>query len=203
MRAVLCKAFGPPESLVVEDVPSPVPGPGEVVISVKAASVNFPDVLIIQNKYQFKPPLPFSPGSEVAGIVKAVGDGVTAFTPGDRGAGDHGLRRLRRGGEDRGAAAAADSRGHGFRDRRGVRADLRDVGPRALRPRRAEGRRDAAGARRRRRRRPRRDRDRQGARRAGDRVRVDRRQARRLPRARRRRDDQLRDRATCANGSRR
>ena len=71
------QAYGPPESLVVEDVPSPVPGPGEVVISVKAASVNFPDVLIIQNKYQFKPPLPFSPGSEVAGIVKAVGDGVT------------------------------------------------------------------------------------------------------------------------------
>ena len=58
-------------------MPSPVAGPGEVVIAVKAASVNFPDVLIIQNKYQFKPPLPFSPGSEVAGIVKAVGDGVT------------------------------------------------------------------------------------------------------------------------------
>ena len=59
MKAVLCKAFGPPESLVVEDIPSPIPGPGEVVISVKAASVNFPDVLIIQNKYQFKPALPF------------------------------------------------------------------------------------------------------------------------------------------------
>jgi NADPH2:quinone reductase len=83
MRAVLCKAFGPPESLVVEEIPSPLPGPGEVVISVKAASVNFPDVLIIQNKYQVKPPLPFSPGSEVAGIVKAVGEGVTAFAPGD------------------------------------------------------------------------------------------------------------------------
>ena len=83
VKAVLCKAFGPPESLVVEDIPSPVPGPGEVVISVKAASVNFPDVLIIQNKYQFKPPLPFSPGSEVAGTVKAVGEGVTAFAPGD------------------------------------------------------------------------------------------------------------------------
>jgi NADPH2:quinone reductase len=83
MRAVLCKAFGPPESLVVEEIPSPVPGPGEVVVSVKAASVNFPDVLIIQNKYQVKPPLPFSPGSEVAGLVKAVGEGVTAFAPGD------------------------------------------------------------------------------------------------------------------------
>ena len=80
---MLCKSFGPPESLVVEDVPSPTPGPGEVVLSVKAASVNFPDVLIIQNKYQFKPPLPFSPGSEMAGVVKSVGDGVTGFKPGD------------------------------------------------------------------------------------------------------------------------
>jgi NADPH2:quinone reductase len=83
MKAVLCKAFGPPESLVIEEIASPVPGPGEVVISVKAASVNFPDVLIIQNKYQFKPPLPFSPGSEVAGTVKEVGEGVTAFSAGD------------------------------------------------------------------------------------------------------------------------
>src|SRR5215471_5911941 len=83
MRAVLCKSYGPPETLVVEDVPSPVPGPGEVVIAVRAASVNFPDVLIIQNKYQVKPPLPFSPGSELAGVVKAVGAGVTAFKPGD------------------------------------------------------------------------------------------------------------------------
>jgi NADPH:quinone reductase len=83
MRAVLCKAYGPPESLVVEEVESPVPGPGEVVISVKASGVNFPDVLIIQNKYQVKPPLPFSPGSEVAGVVKAVGDNVTHVKPGD------------------------------------------------------------------------------------------------------------------------
>jgi NADPH:quinone reductase len=84
MKAVLCKAYGPPESLVVEDVLSPEPGPGEVVVSVKAASVNFPDVLIIQNKYQFKPQLPFSPGSEVAGVVKTIGDGVTTVKPGDR-----------------------------------------------------------------------------------------------------------------------
>ena len=59
MKAVLCKAYGPPESLVVEEVTSLEPGPGEVVVSVKAASVNFPDVLIIQNKYKFKPALPF------------------------------------------------------------------------------------------------------------------------------------------------
>ncbi len=84
MKALLCKQFGPPESLVLEDVASPKPGPGEVVVSVKAASVNFPDVLIIQNKYQFKPPLPFSPGSELAGVVKEVGEGVTNVRPGDR-----------------------------------------------------------------------------------------------------------------------
>ncbi len=83
MKAVLCKAYGPPESLVVEEVPAPIAGPGEVVISVKAAGVNFPDVLIIQNKYQVKPPLPFSPGSELAGIVKAVGEGVDRVKPGD------------------------------------------------------------------------------------------------------------------------
>src|SRR5213592_2182055 len=84
MKAVLCKAYGPPESLVVEDVSSPAAGPGEVVVSVKAASVNFPDVLIIQNKYQVKPPLPFSPGSELAGVVKEIGEGVTGFNAGDR-----------------------------------------------------------------------------------------------------------------------
>ena len=81
---MLCKAYGPPETLVYEDVPSPVPGPGEVVIAVKAASVNFPDTLIIENKYQVKPALPFSPGSECAGLVKAVGEGVTRVRAGDR-----------------------------------------------------------------------------------------------------------------------
>src|ERR1051325_1532507 len=84
MKAVLCKAYGPPESLVFEEVASPTPGPGEAVVSVKAASVNFPDVLIIENKYQLKPPLPFSPGSDLAGVVKDVGDGVTNVKPGDR-----------------------------------------------------------------------------------------------------------------------
>jgi NADPH2:quinone reductase len=84
MKAVLCKQFGPPDSLVVEELASPRAGPGEAVVSVKAASVNFPDVLIIQNKYQFKPPLPFSPGSELAGVVKEVGAGVNGWSPGDR-----------------------------------------------------------------------------------------------------------------------
>ena len=84
MRAVLCKELGPPEKLVVEEVPSPRPGKGQVVVSVKAAGVNFPDTLIIQGKYQFKPEPPFSPGGEVAGVVKEVGEGVSGVKPGDR-----------------------------------------------------------------------------------------------------------------------
>jgi NADPH:quinone reductase len=83
MKAVLCKQYGPPESLTIEEMPSPKAGAGEVVVSVKAASVNFPDVLIIQNKYQFKPPLPFSPGSELAGVIKEVGPGVSGWKAGD------------------------------------------------------------------------------------------------------------------------
>jgi NADPH2:quinone reductase len=84
MKAVLCRQYGPPDSLRFEDIDSPRPGPGEVVISTKAASVNFPDVLIIQNKYQFKPPLPFSPGSELAGVIKEVGEGVKHWKAGDK-----------------------------------------------------------------------------------------------------------------------
>jgi NADPH2:quinone reductase len=84
VKAVLCRSYGPPESLVVEDVRPPTPRRGEAVISVKAAGVNFPDVLIIQNKYQVKPPLPFSPGSEAAGVVTAIGDGVDHVKIGDR-----------------------------------------------------------------------------------------------------------------------
>src|SRR5256714_4699036 len=84
VKAVLCKQYGPPESLVIEELPPQKAGPGEVVVAVKAASVNFPDFLIIQNKYQFKPPLPFSPGSELAGVVNEVGAGVTNVRPGER-----------------------------------------------------------------------------------------------------------------------
>ncbi len=84
MRALLCKSYGPPESLVVEEVPAPEPGPGQVRLRVEAAGVNFPDALIIENKYQFKPDLPFSPGGEVAGTVDAVGQGVEGFAVGDR-----------------------------------------------------------------------------------------------------------------------
>ena len=84
MKAVLCKELGPPEKLVVEDVPSPKPGKGQVVVSVKAAGVNFPDTLIIQGKYQFKPEPPFSPGGEVAVVVKQLGEGVSGIRIGDR-----------------------------------------------------------------------------------------------------------------------
>lgn len=84
MKAVLCKAFGPPETLSVEDVPVPDCGPGMVRIRVHAAGVNFPDTLIIEGKYQLRPEPPFAPGAEVAGVIDAVGDGVTEFKVGDR-----------------------------------------------------------------------------------------------------------------------
>lgn len=84
MKAVLCKQYGPPSTLVVEEVPSLKAGEGQVVIEVHACGVNFPDTLIIEGKYQFKPDLPFSPGGEVAGIIKEAGPGVTRFRPGDR-----------------------------------------------------------------------------------------------------------------------
>src|SRR5713226_9294340 len=83
MKAVLCKAYGMPETLVIEEVESPRPGKGQVVVDVKACGVNFPDTLIIQGKYQFKPDLPLSPGREVAGIVKEVGEGVKGISVGD------------------------------------------------------------------------------------------------------------------------
>jgi len=83
MKAVLCTSFGPPETLVVEDVPRPVVSRGGVVVAVHAASVNFPDLLVIQDKYQFKPKLPFTPGGEIAGVVREVGEGVTSVAPGD------------------------------------------------------------------------------------------------------------------------
>lgn len=84
MKAVLCKAWGLPDTLVVEELPDLVAGAGQVVIDVKAAGVNFPDVLIIQNKYQFKPELPFTPGSELSGVVRAIGDGVSNIKVGDK-----------------------------------------------------------------------------------------------------------------------
>ncbi|MEW5890398.1 MAG: NADPH:quinone oxidoreductase family protein [Pseudomonadota bacterium] len=84
MKALLCTEYGPLDKLTVGELPSPTPGPGQVVIDVKASSLNFPDALMVQGLYQVKPPLPFSPGAELAGIVKEVGEGVTSVAPGDR-----------------------------------------------------------------------------------------------------------------------
>ena len=84
MKAVLCVEHGPPEKLVVRDIPTPEPGRGQVRVKVHAAGVNFPDTLIIQNLYQFKPALPFSPGGEAAGVIDAVGEGVDDLHVGDR-----------------------------------------------------------------------------------------------------------------------
>jgi NADPH2:quinone reductase len=83
MKAVICRQFGPTGTLLVEEVPSPVPGPGQVVIDIKAAGANFPDALIVQGKYQLKPPLPFSPGFEAAGVAKLAGEGVRHVKAGD------------------------------------------------------------------------------------------------------------------------
>ena len=84
MRAVLCHAWGPVEGLRLGDAPPPIPADGEVVIAVKAAGINYADAIMVAGHYQTKPPLPFSPGLEAAGIVVVCGDGVTRFRPGDR-----------------------------------------------------------------------------------------------------------------------
>ena len=84
MKAVLCKEYGPPERLVVEEIASLTAGPSEVRIGVHACGINFPDLLMIQGQYQFKPPMPFSPGGEVAGVVLDVGAGVSGVSAGDR-----------------------------------------------------------------------------------------------------------------------
>ncbi|MBS3187967.1 NADPH:quinone oxidoreductase family protein [Pseudomonas vlassakiae] len=84
MKAVLCKTLGPARDLVLEDVASPVPKKNEILLDVQAAGVNFPDTLIIEGKYQFQPPLPFSPGGEAAGVIAAVGERAGAFKVGDR-----------------------------------------------------------------------------------------------------------------------
>ena len=84
MKAVLCERLGAPEDLVLRDIEMPSPGPGEVLVEVSAAALNFFDTLIIQGKYQFRPELPFSPGAEFAGRVLETGEGIEAFEPGDR-----------------------------------------------------------------------------------------------------------------------
>jgi NADPH2:quinone reductase len=84
VKAVICKEFGPIETLVVEDCPDPIPGEGEVLIDIHAAGVNFPDGLMVRGEYQMKPPRPFTPGNEVAGIVAATGAGVQNLSVGQR-----------------------------------------------------------------------------------------------------------------------
>jgi NADPH2:quinone reductase len=84
MKALLCTHFGTPDDLELTDIPEPKPGPGEAVVDVKAAALNFFDLLIIAGKYQHKPPFPFSPAAEFAGVVESVGAGVRDFAPGDR-----------------------------------------------------------------------------------------------------------------------
>lgn len=84
MKALICEAYGPIDTLVVKDIPSPLPGPKQLLIEVRAAAVNFPDALMVQGLYQVKPPLPFTPGAEIAGVVKAVGAEVKHFKAGDR-----------------------------------------------------------------------------------------------------------------------
>ena len=84
MKALLSQAPGGPETLQLTEVDDPDAGPGQLVVRVKACAINYPDVLIIEDKYQFKPPRPFAPGGEIAGIVESVGEGVAAWSPGDR-----------------------------------------------------------------------------------------------------------------------
>lgn len=84
MRAVVCEAWGPPESLRIGELPLPQPGPGQVRVRVHAAAANYPDALMVAGKYQFRPELPFAPGLEFSGVVSAVGDGVDTLRPGDK-----------------------------------------------------------------------------------------------------------------------
>ncbi len=84
MKAILCTHFGTPDELELADIPPPTAGPGEAVVAIKAAALNFFDLLIIAGKYQHKPPFPFSPAAEFAGVVESIGAGVTGFAPGDR-----------------------------------------------------------------------------------------------------------------------
>src|SRR5262245_444676 len=97
MKALLCTRYGGPDDLSLEDLPDPVAGPGEAVVRIAAAALNFFDTLIIAGKYQYKPAFPFSPGAEFAGVVETLGPGVTGFAAGDRvtGYARHGAARER------------------------------------------------------------------------------------------------------------
>ncbi len=184
MHAWLCDNPVGVQALRWTELPTPVPAAGQVGIEIHAASLNFPDLLTVQNKYQVKPPLPFVPGCEFSGRVQALGEGVRHLQ-GRRPRGRHRCQRrlcdacLRRCGPGHAATAR-------FRPRRcgRLRFHLRHLAPRADRPRGTAGRRDGAGTRRRRRRGQRGGADRQGGRRARDRGRIERTQAQLLPRTR-------------------
>src|SRR5437879_7765660 len=92
MKAILCTQYCGPDDLVLADVPDPVAGLGEAVIGIKSAALNFFDLLMIQGKYQIKPPFPFSPAAEVAGVIESVGAGVTDLEVGDRVGGSRGQK---------------------------------------------------------------------------------------------------------------
>ncbi|WP_425229379.1 NADPH:quinone oxidoreductase family protein [Sphingomonas sp.] len=84
MRALLSRAPGGPDTLEMGELPDPQAGPGEVVVAIRACAINYPDVLVIEDKYQFKPQRPFAPGGEISGLIETVGEGVTGWRPGDR-----------------------------------------------------------------------------------------------------------------------
>ena len=84
MKAIQCQSYGPPENLTLAELDAPVAEPEQAIVEVHAAALNFPDTLQIQGKYQFQPPMPFIPGSEISGVIKAVGKSVTDLSPGDR-----------------------------------------------------------------------------------------------------------------------
>jgi NADPH:quinone reductase len=84
MKAIVCKSYGPPENLLLEEVDDPIAAEDEAIVQVYSASLNFPDGLQIQGKYQFQPPMPFTPGSEVGGIISSIGSGIQGFAVGDR-----------------------------------------------------------------------------------------------------------------------
>ena len=192
MKALLCTRAGTPDDLTIADLPDPVAGPGQAVVRVEAAALNFFDLLIIAGKYQYKPEFPFSPGAEFAGTVESVGPDVTGFAAGDRVIGYSGWGAAREK-----IAIGADKlikmpRRPRRRPRRRPDRHLRHLLLRAEGSRRTQARRDAGGARRLGRHRPRRGRARQAHGRARHRLRLVRRKARVRQGARRRRRRELR-----------
>ncbi len=178
VKAILCTRLGGPDDLELAELPMPVAAAGEAVVSIKAVGLNFYDTLIIAGKYQTKPPLPFSPGGEFAGVIESVGAGVTGFAPGDRVMGYTSFGAARQFAAVPVEKLARLSVDLDLDARRRPQHHLRHQLSRAARPRRPQGRRDPGGARRLRRRRARGRGARQADGGARHRLRVERRQAR-------------------------